>query len=203
MNSKRIAIVVTLVALIGALIPALAGGNYNKAQKDIVDTAVEAGEFTTLVTAVQAALADGSLVARVKAMAPDQPFYRQMKLALAHYRQQAVASAARWLGRLALIAILVFIGWDVDGAILGNIGGVLLAAALGEAGPLRQDDPIAWAQDPVPEDFPTADAIRLRANSAATKSPLIKIRMAMMISAMTKPMNRISITTSNTMLRMM
>jgi O-antigen/teichoic acid export membrane protein len=59
--------------------------------------------------------------------------YRSVLTGLASFRQQAVASAARWLGRLALIALFMGIGWSVDGAIVGNIGGVLIAASLGQA----------------------------------------------------------------------
>ncbi len=45
---------VGVLATVALSAPALAGG-YNKASKDIVDTAVSAGSFNTLVTAVQAA----------------------------------------------------------------------------------------------------------------------------------------------------
>jgi len=49
------------------------------------------------------------------------------------YRQQAVMSAARWLGRAALIVLLIQMGWGVRGAILGSVGGVLIAWVVGQA----------------------------------------------------------------------
>jgi len=52
------------------------------------------------------------------------------------YRQQAVTGAVRWLGRMLLIVLFIQLGWAVGGAILGSIGGVLLAflVALGFVG---------------------------------------------------------------------
>ena len=46
----------SLIVLIAMFsLTAVAGGSYNKAKKDIVDTAVAAGDFNTLVAAIKAA----------------------------------------------------------------------------------------------------------------------------------------------------
>lgn len=45
----------TLVTMAFMSTMAVAGGNYSKTKKDIVDTAVAAGSFTTLATALEAA----------------------------------------------------------------------------------------------------------------------------------------------------
>ena len=58
---------------------------------------------------------------------------RNVLVGLASYWQQALVSASRWLGRMTLIALFVYIGWSVTGAILGSIGGVLIAWILGQA----------------------------------------------------------------------
>lgn len=57
--------------------------------------------------------------------------YRGILTGLARYRQQALASAGRWLSRLALVALFVGVGWGVNGAILGNIGAVVVTAVVG------------------------------------------------------------------------
>ena len=46
---------ITLVTLTLMTTMAVAGGNYSKNKKDIVDTAVAAGSFNTLATALEAA----------------------------------------------------------------------------------------------------------------------------------------------------
>jgi O-antigen/teichoic acid export membrane protein len=58
---------------------------------------------------------------------------RNVLVGLASYREQALVAASRWLGRMTLIALFVYIGWSVTGAILGSIGGALIAWILGQA----------------------------------------------------------------------
>lgn len=53
MNKSKQILTIALMALFS--ISAIAGGSYKKESKDIVDTAVAAGSFTTLVAAVKAA----------------------------------------------------------------------------------------------------------------------------------------------------
>jgi O-antigen/teichoic acid export membrane protein len=84
-------------------------------------------------------LRDEALIGHLRLFALEIPVFaaasacRSVLTGLAHFRQQAVTAAGRWLGRLALIALFVGIGWSVNGAILGNIGGVMVAWALGQA----------------------------------------------------------------------
>lgn len=61
---------------------------------------------------------------------------RNVLAGLGSYRQQALAGAVRWLGRMSLIIALIHLGWAVRGAILGSIGGIVLAlsVALGFVG---------------------------------------------------------------------
>jgi O-antigen/teichoic acid export membrane protein len=92
-----------------------------------------------LAPPVASVLRDPSLIDVLKLFAIEIPIftaasaYRSVLTGLAHYRQQALSSSGRWLGRFALISLFVGIGWSIDGAILGNIGGVLIAAMLGQA----------------------------------------------------------------------
>jgi len=58
---------------------------------------------------------------------------RNVLVGLASYWEQALVSASRWLGRMTLIVFFVYIGWSVTGAILGSIGGALVAWVLGQA----------------------------------------------------------------------
>src|SRR3990170_7088408 len=52
-------------------------------------------------------------------------------IGLGAFRQQALASASRWIARLLLIILLVGLGLSVPGAILGCIGAVLVQLAIG------------------------------------------------------------------------
>jgi O-antigen/teichoic acid export membrane protein len=92
-----------------------------------------------LATPVASVLQDPVLADYLRLFAIEIPIfaaasaYRSVLTGLAHFRQQAMASAGRWVGRLGLIALFTGLGWRVDGAILGNIGGVLIAAGVGQA----------------------------------------------------------------------
>jgi len=71
--------------------------------------------------------------------------HRQVLLGAGAFRLRALAGSARWLGRLALIVVLVECGLSVDGAILATIGasGVELAVArLGAKPSLRPFGPL-------------------------------------------------------------
>jgi len=52
--------------------------------------------------------------------------HRNLLVGSGGFRQRALASSARWIGRLLLIVTLVEIGLSVYGVILGNIGGSLI-----------------------------------------------------------------------------
>ncbi len=52
---KKLSPVAMLIAGLGIALSAMAGGNYAKADKDIVAVATEAGSFNTLLTALDAA----------------------------------------------------------------------------------------------------------------------------------------------------
>ena len=52
---KKLSPIALLITGLGIAIGAMAGGNYGKAEKDIVSVATEAGSFTTLITALDAA----------------------------------------------------------------------------------------------------------------------------------------------------
>src|SRR5207253_8023105 len=48
--------------------------------------------------------------------------HRNLLVGIGGFRQRALSSAVRWIGRLLLIVALVELGLSVHGAILGNIG---------------------------------------------------------------------------------
>ena len=52
--------------------------------------------------------------------------HRNLLVGIGSFRQRALSSAARWIGRLLLIVALVELGFSVPGAILGNIGASLI-----------------------------------------------------------------------------
>ena len=52
--------------------------------------------------------------------------HRNLLVGIGGFRQRALSSAARWIGRLLLIVVLVELGLSVNGAILGNIGALLI-----------------------------------------------------------------------------
>ena len=54
-RTKKLSPIALLIAGLGIAIGAMAGGNYAKADKDIVAVATEAGSFSTLITALDAA----------------------------------------------------------------------------------------------------------------------------------------------------
>ncbi len=58
---------------------------------------------------------------------------RNVLVGIGGYRQQALAGAARWLGRMLLIVMFIQFGWGVEGAILGSVGGVLAGFLVGQA----------------------------------------------------------------------
>lgn len=97
------------------------------------------GAVWLLATPAADGLREPALEAYLKLFAIELPIFaavaahRSILTGIAHFREQAIASAGRWLGRLAWIALFLVIGWHVEGAILGNIGGVVIAAVLGQA----------------------------------------------------------------------
>lgn len=56
--------------------------------------------------------------------------HRNILIGLGSFRQQAVASASRWIARLVFIVLLVGLGLSVHGAILGSIGASLAELAI-------------------------------------------------------------------------
>jgi O-antigen/teichoic acid export membrane protein len=84
-------------------------------------------------------LGDPRMSSYLRVFAIEIPIYaatiacRNVLTGLARYKEQALAGAARWLGRMTLIVTFVYIGWSVTGAILGSIGGALIAWIVGQA----------------------------------------------------------------------
>jgi O-antigen/teichoic acid export membrane protein len=91
-----------------------------------------------LSTPVAAALNDPLLAGPLRLFALEIPVFtalmacRNILVGVGGYRQQALTGAARWIGRMLLIVLFVQLGWAVQGAILGSIGGVLLGYAVGQ-----------------------------------------------------------------------
>lgn len=56
--------------------------------------------------------------------------HRNILIGLGSFRQQALASASRWIARLVLIVLLVGLGLSVHGAILGSIGASLVELSI-------------------------------------------------------------------------
>ncbi len=88
---------------------------------------------------IAALLGDPQMSAYLRLFALEIPVFaiaiacRNVLTGLASYREQALVGAARWLGRMTLIVLFVYIGWSVTGAILGSIGGALVAWVVGQA----------------------------------------------------------------------
>jgi len=88
---------------------------------------------------IGALLGDPQMSAYLRLFALEIPVFaaaigcRNVLTGLASYREQAIAGAARWLGRMSLIVLFVYIGWSVTGAILGSIGGALVAWVVSQA----------------------------------------------------------------------
>ena len=84
-------------------------------------------------------LDDATLVDYLRLFALELPIFaaatacRNALTGLARYQQHALASAGRWVGRLLFILLFVQLGWSVWGAILGNIGGAVVAWAVAQA----------------------------------------------------------------------
>jgi O-antigen/teichoic acid export membrane protein len=57
--------------------------------------------------------------------------HRNILTGIGGFRQRALTSAGRWVGRLLLIVLLVELGFSVPGAILGCIGASLVELAIG------------------------------------------------------------------------
>jgi O-antigen/teichoic acid export membrane protein len=72
------------------------------------------------------------LAGLLRLMALDIPFFclgqahRHILIGLGRYGQRAAATAARWLARMVLIVALVELGFDVPGAVAGNIAATVL-----------------------------------------------------------------------------
>jgi O-antigen/teichoic acid export membrane protein len=57
--------------------------------------------------------------------------HRQLLVGRGHYSERAIASAARWVARLAIIAVLVeYARWSIQGAILGSLGASVVELAI-------------------------------------------------------------------------
>lgn len=88
---------------------------------------------------IAAALSDPELAGHLRLFALEIPLFtaamacRNILAGLGGYGQQAMAGAARWLGRMVFIVVFIQLGWAVQGAILGSIGGVLLGFLVGQA----------------------------------------------------------------------
>jgi O-antigen/teichoic acid export membrane protein len=86
-----------------------------------------------LSAAVAAVLNDPLLEPHLRLFAVEIPLFaafiacRNVLAGLGSYRQQALAGAARWIGRMSLIILFIHLGWAVRGAILGSIGGMIAA----------------------------------------------------------------------------
>ncbi|MEM6450961.1 MAG: oligosaccharide flippase family protein [Cyanobacteria bacterium P01_D01_bin.105] len=58
--------------------------------------------------------------------------HRQLLIGRGLFQQRAIASAGRWIARLAIIALLVeYANWSIEGAILGSLGASVVELALG------------------------------------------------------------------------
>ena len=100
---------------------------------------LSAATIWLLATPVAALLRDPPLAAHLRLFAAELPFFaaaaacRGILTGLASFRQRAVAGAGRWVARVALIVLFVELGLAVDGAILGSIGGAIVAWLVGQA----------------------------------------------------------------------
>ena len=87
---------------------------------------------------VAAGLQDPSLATYLRLFAVEIPIFavatafRNILAGLGSFSHQALTGAARWVARLALIVVFIELGLAVDGAILGSIGGIVIAASLGQ-----------------------------------------------------------------------
>ncbi|MEQ9482401.1 glycosyltransferase [Coleofasciculus sp. F4-SAH-05] len=52
--------------------------------------------------------------------------HRQILIGIGDFKQRAIASAGRWIGRLVFIILFLELGFSVSGAILGSIGASLM-----------------------------------------------------------------------------
>ena len=103
-NTRIITLSVTALAITALLVSPLAAGSYGKkAQKDIVDTAVAAGSFNTLVAAAQAA----GLVDALKADGPITVFAPTDE-AFARLPEGTVENLLKPENKDQLIAILTY-----------------------------------------------------------------------------------------------
>ena len=78
------------------------------------------------------ALGEPMLVSAIRLFALEVPFFvlarahRDLLVGLGGFRERALASAGRWLARLAIIVLFVEFGWGIGGAIVGCVGASLV-----------------------------------------------------------------------------
>lgn len=89
-----------------------------------------------LAAPIAAALNDPQLAVYFRMFAPQIPLFavgaacKGMLAGRGRYRAQAVASAVGWIGRMVFIVAFVWLGWGLEGAILGSICGTGVGAAV-------------------------------------------------------------------------
>lgn len=92
--------------------------------------------FGLLAGPIAAVLNEPSLALYLRLFALDIPLYsmarahRSILVGTGRFRERAATSVGRWMTRLALIALLVKLGFSVPGAILGSIGASLVEWAI-------------------------------------------------------------------------
>ncbi|NIN66821.1 MAG: oligosaccharide flippase family protein [Anaerolineae bacterium] len=111
--------------------------------------------FWCLASPVATLLNEDVLATYLRLFALDIPIYglaqahRQILVGVGRYKQRALVTAGRWLGRLLLIVLLVELGLSVPGAILGSIGASLVELVIARfyvRPPLRHRDALPVRQ---------------------------------------------------------
>jgi O-antigen/teichoic acid export membrane protein len=111
--------------------------------------------FWCLASPIATLLDEDVLATYLRLFALDIPIYglaqahRQILVGVGRYKQRALVTAGRWLGRLLLIVLLVELGLSVPGAILGSIGASLVELVIARfyvRPPLRHHDALPVRQ---------------------------------------------------------
>ncbi len=104
-----------------------------------------------LAEPVAAGLGEPRLAGLLRLLALETPIFcagqahRQILIGLGHYSQRAWATAARWVGRVAVIVVLVEAGFGVTGAVVGSLGASVIELVVQRAfvqPPLRLRQPV-------------------------------------------------------------
>lgn len=97
-----------------------------------------AGILWLLAAPIAGLLDIPSFVPYLRLFALDIPIFclayahRQLLVGQGRFSQRAIASAGRWIARLAIIALLVeYAGWSINGAILGSLGASVVELIIG------------------------------------------------------------------------